>query len=191
MIDCYDVLNLPPGVDFARVRTRYLRLAKKFHPDKNADPGAQERFIEIQLAYEILSDPATKRLYEMTNDTDGSFTRENFNKFKQRYEDAVDILEKEAAFARDKAKITRKRWEIELEEDRRTYEEQKRSFEAWRSDTFQLLSAMMDKLKAMPDCAAKAQLLQSLQGRIEEIKQGVAEALERSHSLTKTCKVSR
>jgi len=40
----------------------YHRLAKQYHPDKN--PGHEEKFKEIQYAYEILSDPEKRELYD-------------------------------------------------------------------------------------------------------------------------------
>ena len=108
LINCYEVLSLPPDTtDIKRIRTRYLRLAKKYHPDKNPTNNVkekaeiQEKFISIQLAYEILSDPDSKRLYDMTNNTDEQYTKSNFSKFSKAYKKAVDEINIEAAHLRD------------------------------------------------------------------------------------------
>ena len=48
LINCYEVLSLPPDTtDIKRIRTRYLRLAKKYHPDKNPTNNVKEK-AEIQ-----------------------------------------------------------------------------------------------------------------------------------------------
>jgi DnaJ-related protein SCJ1 len=38
------------------IRKAYKRLSKKYHPDKNKDPSAEGKFVEISHAYEVLSD---------------------------------------------------------------------------------------------------------------------------------------
>lgn len=42
----------------------YRRLAKEYHPDKNANANANEKFKELSFAYEVLSDPNKKALYD-------------------------------------------------------------------------------------------------------------------------------
>ncbi|EFN55589.1 hypothetical protein CHLNCDRAFT_23262, partial [Chlorella variabilis] len=55
----YEVLGVERDVEEAGLRKAYRLLALKWHPDKNQDnlAAAEERFKEIQNAYEILSDP--------------------------------------------------------------------------------------------------------------------------------------
>ena len=91
LINCYEVLCLPPDTtDQKRIRTRYLRLAKKFHPDKNpandekSKREIQEKFVSIQLAYEILSDPESKRLYDMTSNSHETYTKRISLNFQRR-----------------------------------------------------------------------------------------------------------
>src|SRR5688572_24269633 len=61
MRDPYEVLGVARGAGEAEIKKSFRRLAKKHHPDKNAgDPKAQERFSELNSAYEILGD-ADKR----------------------------------------------------------------------------------------------------------------------------------
>ena len=47
-------------------------MVKKYHPDTNKDGGAKERFLEIQQAYEILSDPQKKATYDATGSTEAA-----------------------------------------------------------------------------------------------------------------------
>lgn len=57
MRDPYDVLGVAKTADEAEIKRAYRKLAKKLHPDANAnDPKAQDRFAELNTAHEILSD---------------------------------------------------------------------------------------------------------------------------------------
>jgi curved DNA-binding protein CbpA len=62
--DYYGILRLPPGTSPEIVRQRFKRLARQLHPDVNRSPDAAERFREIREAYEVLSDPAKRRLVD-------------------------------------------------------------------------------------------------------------------------------
>lgn len=50
----YDCLGLPLNADLETVRRRYKQLAKEFHPDRNKNPGAAEKFIEIKTAFDMI-----------------------------------------------------------------------------------------------------------------------------------------
>lgn len=52
--ECYNVLELSPTLDLRIIRTQYLHLAKKWHPDVNQDADAQRKFQDIQLAYNTI-----------------------------------------------------------------------------------------------------------------------------------------
>ncbi|KAF7290559.1 J domain-containing protein [Mycena indigotica] len=60
----YDILGLTPTATTEDVKKAYRRMAIKHHPDKNPDdPHAEERFKEIAIAYQTLSDPELRRKY--------------------------------------------------------------------------------------------------------------------------------
>jgi DnaJ family protein C protein 11 len=65
----YTVLNLPHTASAYEIRERYRALSVTFHPDKQHDPSfkdvANRRFLEIQKAYEVLSDPFLREIYDI------------------------------------------------------------------------------------------------------------------------------
>jgi molecular chaperone DnaJ len=63
--DPYEVLGVGRDASEADVKTAFRRLAAQHHPDKNqGDPAAQQRFTEINLAHQILSDPDKRSAYD-------------------------------------------------------------------------------------------------------------------------------
>ena len=61
MRDPYDILGVSKQADEAAIKKAFRKLAKQYHPDRNADdPTAKDRFAEANAAYEVLGD-ATKR----------------------------------------------------------------------------------------------------------------------------------
>jgi len=64
--DYYEVLELNRTASDEQIRKAYRKLARKYHPDMNpGDTESPERFKEVQNAYETLSDPAKKSLYDL------------------------------------------------------------------------------------------------------------------------------
>ncbi|MHC4994349.1 MAG: DnaJ C-terminal domain-containing protein [Planctomycetota bacterium] len=62
--DYYDILGVSKKADDAAIKKAYRKLAKKYHPDVNKEPGAKERFNEAQEAYDVLSDSEKRGLYD-------------------------------------------------------------------------------------------------------------------------------
>ncbi|HIT44355.1 TPA: molecular chaperone DnaJ [Candidatus Avacholeplasma faecigallinarum] len=62
--DYYEVLGLQKGASQEEIKKAYRQLAKKYHPDINKEPGAEEKFKEINEAYDTLSDEQKKARYD-------------------------------------------------------------------------------------------------------------------------------
>ncbi len=64
MADFYDLLGVSRDSDGDTLKRAYRQLARKYHPDINKEPGAEERFKEIGRAYEVLADPQSRARYD-------------------------------------------------------------------------------------------------------------------------------
>ena len=63
--DYYEVLGVERGASDAELKRAFRKLAQQWHPDVNSTPEAQERFKEINAAYQVLSDPQQRQRYDM------------------------------------------------------------------------------------------------------------------------------
>ncbi len=63
--DYYEVLGVERGASDAELKRAFRKLAQQWHPDVNATPEAQEKFKEINQAYQVLSDPQQRQRYDM------------------------------------------------------------------------------------------------------------------------------
>ena len=66
--DYYGALGIRRDAPPDEIKKAYRRLARELHPDVNPDPATQERFKEITQAYEVLSDPEKRQMYDMGAD---------------------------------------------------------------------------------------------------------------------------
>jgi curved DNA-binding protein len=62
--DFYDALGVPRTATTEEIQQAYRKLARRYHPDVNSDPDAENRFKEISEAYQVLSDPSTRKRYD-------------------------------------------------------------------------------------------------------------------------------
>ncbi|MGB3203524.1 MAG: molecular chaperone DnaJ [Crinalium sp.] len=62
--DYYEILGISRDADKEEIKRAYRRLARKYHPDVNSEPGADEKFKEINRAYEVLSEPEMRSRYD-------------------------------------------------------------------------------------------------------------------------------
>src|SRR3990170_227637 len=75
--DYYDVLGVDRGASPEEIKRSFRRLAMQYHPDRNRSDGAEQRFKEINEAYEALSDPERRSAYDRYGHAgaEGSFGR--------------------------------------------------------------------------------------------------------------------
>jgi len=60
----YEILGVSPVASSGEIKAGYRKMAMTWHPDKNSDPKASEKFKEISLAYEVLSNPEKRDIYD-------------------------------------------------------------------------------------------------------------------------------
>ncbi len=87
----YETLEIPATASESEIKKAYRKLARKYHPDVNKDPEAEEKFKEINAAYEILSDKEKKAQYDQFGDS--MFGGQNFHDFTRSQGSNVDLDE--------------------------------------------------------------------------------------------------
>jgi len=87
----YETLEINDSAAPDEIKKAYRKLARKYHPDVNKDKDAEEKFKEINAAYEVLSDPQKKAQYDQYGDQ--MFGGQNFHDFAQGQGQNVDLDE--------------------------------------------------------------------------------------------------
>lgn len=87
----YETLDISENASADEIKKAYRKLARKYHPDINKEPEAQEKFKEINAAYEVLSDSDKKTKYDQFGDQ--MFGGQNFHDFAQGQGANVDLDE--------------------------------------------------------------------------------------------------
>ncbi|CAG5126154.1 unnamed protein product [Candidula unifasciata] len=87
--DYYKVLGVKRKATQKEIKKAFRKLALKYHPDKNKAKDANEKFLKITKAYEILSDPKKRQIYDMYGDEDQKSAppgsqQGDFNQFYQQ-----------------------------------------------------------------------------------------------------------
>jgi molecular chaperone DnaJ len=80
--DLYGALGVSKGASAEEIKKAYRKLARQYHPDKNpGDAAAEERFKEVQHAYDVLSDAEKRKAYDQFGSPDGraGFDPRGFN----------------------------------------------------------------------------------------------------------------
>ncbi|TKR81431.1 hypothetical protein L596_015299 [Steinernema carpocapsae] len=62
--DYYGILGVAKGASDDEIKKAYRKMALKYHPDKNKEPGAEQKFKDCAEAYDVLSDPKKKSIYD-------------------------------------------------------------------------------------------------------------------------------
>lgn len=87
----YETLGVNEGATPEEIKKAYRKLARKYHPDINKEEEAQEKFKEINAAYEVLSDAQKKAQYDQYGDQ--MFGGQNFHDFARGQGANIDIEE--------------------------------------------------------------------------------------------------
>ena len=85
----YDTLEVNENASSDEIKKAYRKLARKYHPDVNKDKDAEDKFKEINAAYEVLSDKEKKQQYDQYGDQ--MFGGQNFHDFARGQSQNVDL----------------------------------------------------------------------------------------------------
>jgi hypothetical protein len=88
-VNYYAVLGVSRDANSDQIKMAYRRLARELHPDVNPDPAAQERFKQVTLAHQVLSDPDQRQMHDLGGDplaaADSNFGRARCERTENGY----------------------------------------------------------------------------------------------------------
>lgn len=96
MTDYYELLGVQRDADKEDIKKAYRKLAMKYHPDRNSDADAEDRFKEVTKAYEILRDTEKRSLYDRFGEAGvkrGESSGQGFGGFD--FSDAFEVFMRE------------------------------------------------------------------------------------------------
>lgn len=104
--DYYQVLGVPRNASDAEIKRAFRRLAFQYHPDRNKDREAEEKFKEINEAYQVLSDPEKRDRYDRYGRIDIESGFSDFGGLGEIFESFFGAFD--SAFARTAQRVPRK-----------------------------------------------------------------------------------
>lgn len=89
----YTLLNIPENASADEIKKAYRTLAKEYHPDVNKDPEAEDKFKEINAAYEVLGNAQKKQQYDHYGDAMFNHgTGQGFHQYHQSTGDDIEDM---------------------------------------------------------------------------------------------------
>ena len=112
--DYYALLGVTPDATSAQIKSAYRKLAKQYHPDVNDSPDAAEKFREITEAYDTLTDPDRRSLYDLLHGTGrttfGDGERSRYTRLRQRHRKRLQGRQQRSQAASPILKILEETW---------------------------------------------------------------------------------
>ena len=161
--DLYARLNLSRDATQTDVRDAFHVIALQLHPDRNGGAHS-ERFLVVQVAYEVLSDPCRKRQYDYIRRGRGAGHRAADGK-SARSGGAARPNSRQHAPASSYAE-----WKRDVESTRNASASGSRTFEEWKRSLYRALDEVAAGLDDMAPSPQKADLLRTMIDRVESVK---------------------
>ena len=119
--DLYEILQVHPSAEQEVIDVAFRRLARMYHPDVNKSPDANERMKALNLAYEILGDPAKRADYDRQRGNRAEYNRQRASREQSEWQARDEYAERErqarADAERQRAGREYQRWEKEEPSD--------------------------------------------------------------------------